>query len=285
MKTMKKAVFATLILAFLLFNSLFILDQREQAILMQFGEAVKTFEEPGLKFKAPFIQNIMFFEKRVLNLFAEEKEVIAKDQKRLIVNAYAKYVIKDPLAFFKTVRDEAGARSRLNSVLDSSLRQTIADVPLASLLTVERADIMAKISQLVNNQVKGFGIDVIDVRIMRADLPKENSDAIYKRMQTDREKEAKEFRAQGAEEAQIIKAKADKERTIILADADKQSQTLMGEGDSIASLTYANAYGRDTDFFAFFRTMQAYESAIKKDNTTVIMSPDSEFLRYFKSNY
>ncbi len=267
----------------LLLTSVFVVEQRQQALVLQFGEVMRVVKEPGLKFKIPFIQKVTWFDNRVLNLSADEKEVIAKDQKRLIVTAFAKYRITDPLKFYQTVRDEAGVRTRLNSILDSSLRQVLGEVPLATLLTGERATIMRNIQQLVSNQAADFGIDVMDVRIMRADLPKENSDAIYRRMQTEREKEAKQFRAEGAEEAQRIKSRADKEANILLAEAQSQAQIIRGEGDSISSKVYADAFNQDAEFFDFYRSLQAYQTTLKKGDTTLVLSPDSAFLHFFNT--
>lgn len=275
------AVFFLGVIAFLALTSVFIVEQRQQALVLQFGEVTRVIKEPGLKFKVPFIQKVSLFDNRVLNLSADEKEVIAKDQKRLIVTSFAKYRITNPLKFYQTVRDEAGVRSRLNSILDSSLRQILGEVPLATLLTGERSVIMKNIQQLVNTQSADFGIDVIDVRIMRADLPKENSEAIYRRMQTEREKEAKQFRAEGAEVAQQIKSRADKEAKILLAESQLKAQVTRGEGDGISSKIFADAFNQDPEFFNFYRSMQAYRTTLKKGDTTMVLSPDSEFLRFF----
>lgn len=268
---------------FLLINALFVVEQRQQALVLQFGEVVRVIKEPGLKFKVPFIQKVSLFDSRILNLSADEKEVIAKDQKRLIVTAFAKYKITNPLKFYQTVRDENGVRTRLNSILDSSLRQVLGEVPLATLLTGERSAIMKSIQQLVSTQAASFGVDVIDVRIMRADLPKENSDAIYRRMQTEREKEAKQFRAEGAEEAQRIKARADKETKVLLAESQQQAQIIRGEGDAISSKIFADAFSQDAEFFNFYRSLQAYRTTMQKGNTSFVLSPSSPFLHYFNN--
>jgi len=272
-----------IILAILLYNSFFIVEQQQQALVLQFGEVVRVVKTPGLTFQIPFIQKVTFFDNRVLNLNAEEKEVIAKDEKRLIVTAFAKYKITDPLKFYQTVRDEDGIALRLNSIVESSLRQILGGVPLATLLTGERAKIMDDIRELVNEQAAVYGIDVVDVRIMRADLPKENSDAIFKRMQTEREKEAKQFRAEGAEESLRIRARADKERLVILSEAQLKAQITRGEGDAIATKTSTEAFGKDADFYSFYRSMQAYKNTLKKTDTTMILSPHSEFLRFLDS--
>ncbi|AIL65486.1 Modulator of FtsH protease HflC [Rickettsiales bacterium Ac37b] len=280
----KKTIFTiiTITALILLINTLFIVDQRQQALIFQFGEVVKVEKSPGLHFKLPFIQNIIYFDNRLLNVTADEKEVIANDQKRLIISAFARYKIIDPLKFYQTVRDESGIKLRLNTMLDSSLRQVLGEVPLVALLTNERSNIMKKIKDLINSQTLNFGIDVIDVRILRADLPKENSNAIYKRMQTEREKEAKELRAEGAGEAQRIKSKADKDKAVLLAEAKRDADITRGEGDGIAAKIFADNLGKDPEFFDFYRSLQAYKKVINKDNTTLVLSPKSEFFKYLK---
>lgn len=278
---------------FILANTVFVVNQTQQALVLSFGKPVRVEKEPGLKTKIPFIQNVEFYDARLLDFDAESKEVIAADQKRLIVDAFVRYRITDPLRFKQTVGSEAIMRSRLNSILESSLRQVIGEVPLAAVITEKRAETMDAIKQLVNAQARGiklssgdetttrggFGIEVVDVRIKRADLPPANSEGIYKRMQTEREREAKEFRAKGAEDAQKIRSQADKERTIILAEADKQAQIVRGEGDQEAAKIFADAFGKDPQFFKFYRSMQAYRKALNKDDTTMVISPDSGFLQ------
>lgn len=275
-------LYISVFLVIILLGSVYIVDQTEQAILLQFGEPVDIVKEPGLHFKRPyFLQGVVKLDKRILDLDADPRELIAADQKRLIIDAFAKFKITDPLKFYQTVRNEFGIRSRLNTVLDSRLREVIGNVPLNALLTGKRSDIMKKIKDNVNEEMKSFGIDVVDVRIMRADLPEENSKAIFQRMQTEREREAKEFRAQGAEEAQRITSKADKERTIILAEAEKKAQILRGEGDGEATKIFAGAFGQDINFFNFYRSLQAYRQTLNKDSTSMVLSPDSEFLKFF----
>lgn len=262
-------------------STLFILDQREQALVVQFGQPIREIREPGLNFKIPFAQDLIRFDKRVLDLNADPKELIAADQKRLIVDSFAKYRIIDPLKFYQTVRNEAGMRARLNAILDSRLREVLGSVPLQALLTGERSQIMQDIKLKVNDEAKSFGIDVVDVRIMRADLPQTNSEAIFLRMQTERQREAKEFRAQGAEEAQRIRSRADKERTIILAEAQKQSDLLRGSGEGTAAKIHSDAYERDPEFYRFYRSLQAYRETLKNTDTSLILSPDSDFLSFF----
>jgi membrane protease subunit HflC len=273
------SAFAAIIL---LFNLFFVVDQTQQAVVLQFGESVRIEKDPGLHVKVPFIQNAMYFDNRLLNVVADEKELIAKDQKRVIISAYAKYRITDPLKFYQTVKTVKGLEARLNNILDSSLRQVIGDEPLAILLTNARSAIMERIQHIVNKESLKFGIDVVDARILRADLPNENSSAVYKRMQSDREKEAKEFRAQGEEEAQIIQSTSEKEKTIILAKAYKTAQTLKGEGDGTASKIYSDAFRADPEFYNFYRSLEAYRKSFNnKDNTSIILSPKGEFLRFF----
>lgn len=265
---------------FLALNSCYVVDQRQQALVFQFGEVVKVVKKAGLHIKLPIIQKVVYYDNRILNVTAEDKEVTAKDQKKIIVNAFAKYKIQDPIKFYQSVRDEIGLRSRLNQILESSLRSIIGKSVLTDLLTEKRTTIMKEIQQLVNEQAVNFGIEIIDVRILRADLPKENSEAIFKRMQTDREKAAKEFRAEGAEEAERIKSRADKDRKIILAEAQKNAEIIRGEGDGISGKIFADAFNQDPEFYNFYRSLQAYKEALGKNDTTIILSPDSEFLRY-----
>ena len=279
---MKPIHFILLVLLVITLNStLFILDQREQALVVQFGESMREVRTPGLHFKIPFAQDLIVFDKRVLDLNADPKELIAADQKRLIVDSFAKYRIVNPLQFYQTARNEAGMRVRLNAILDSRLREVLGSVPLQALLTGERGRIMQDIKQKVNEEAKSFGIEVVDVRIMRADLPQTNSEAIFLRMQTERQREAKEFRAQGAEEGQRIRSRADKERTVILAEAQKQASLLRGAGEGKAAEIHAEAYNKDPEFYRFYRSLQAYREVLKNTDTTLILSPDSEFLKFF----
>ncbi len=282
-KNIKYIIF-TVIAIIALLNSFFVVDQTQQAIVLQFGESVRIEKKPGLHIKIPFIQNVMYFDNRLLNVTAEEKELIAKDQKRVIISAYAKYKIIDPLKFYQTVKTIKGLEARLNNILDSSLRQVIGDEPLARLLTNARSSIMERIQQIVNRESLKFGIDVVDTKILRADLPNENSAAIYKRMQADREKEAKEFRAEGEEESQVIQSTSEKERTIILAKAYKTSQITKGEGDALASKTYSDAFKVDPEFYNFYRSLEAYKKSFSdKENSTILLSPQDEFLKYFNN--
>ena len=266
---------------FAIYLSLFVVKEINQAIVLQFGDPKKVIVKPGLQVKIPFIQNVVFLDRRILNLDAPPEEVIASDQKRLIVDAYARFKIVDPLKFYISVGDERVARSRLSTIINSRIRSVLGKQSLATLLSEDRSKQMDIIQTDVNNEAKNFGIEIIDVRIKRADLPQANSEAIYKRMQTEREREAKEFRAKGAEMAVTITSTADKEVAVILAEANKNSEIMKGEGDGRRNKIFADAFGRDPEFFAFYRAMQAYEKALIGGDTSLILSPDSEFFKFF----
>ena len=249
--------------------------------MLQFGDPKKVIVEPGLQVKIPFIQNVVFLDRRILNLDAPPEELIPSDQKRLIVDASARFKIVDPLKFYISVGDERVARSRLATIINSRLRGVLGKQSLATLLSEDRSKQMDIIQEDVNKEAQNFGIQIIDVRIKRADLPQANSEAIYKRMQTEREREAKEFRAKGAEMAVTITSTADKEVTVLLANAKKQSEIMKGEGDGQRNKIFAGAFGKDPEFFAFYRAMQAYEKALIGGDTSLILSPDSDFFKFF----
>ena len=279
---MKKFLIPILVfLGVIAYQSFFVVQEINQAIVLQFGDPKKVISKPGLQVKIPFIQNVVFLDRRILSLDPQPEEVIASDQKRLIVDAYARFKIVDPLKFYISVGDERVARSRLATIINSRLRSVLGTQSLATLLSEDRTKQMAIIQEGVNTEAEGFGITIIDVRIKRADLPQANSEAIYKRMQTEREREAKEFRAKGAEMAVTITSTADKEVTVILANAKKQSEIMKGEGDGIRNKIFADAFGKDPAFFAFYRAMQAYEKALIGGDTSLILSPDSDFLKFF----
>ena len=279
---MKRFILPTIgVIALTAFFSIFIVKEINQAIVLQFGDPKRILLKPGLNFKLPFIQNVVFLDKRILNLDAPPIEVIASDQKRLIVDAFARFQIVDPLKFYISVGNERVARSRLSTIINSRIRSVLGTQRLQTLLSEDRNKQMALIQEGVNNEAENFGIKIVDVRIKRADLPQANSDAIYRRMQTEREREAKEFRAKGAEMAVTITSTADKEVTVILAEAEKKSEIMKGEGDGERNKIFADAFGQDADFFAFYRAMQAYEKALIGGETSLIMSPDSEFFKFF----
>ena len=270
-----------IVIAATIFFSVFVVKEVNQAIVLQFGDPKRIILKPGLNFKIPFIQNVVFLDKRILNLDTPPEEVIASDQNRLIVDAFARFQIVDPLKFYISVGNERVARSRLSTIINSRLRSVLGQQELQTLLSKDRTKQMALIQEGVNNEAANFGIKIVDVRIKRADLPQANSDAIFRRMQTEREREAKEFRAKGAEMAVTITSTADKEVTVILADAQKQSEIMKGEGDGQRNRIFADAFGQDPEFFAFYRAMQAYEKALIGGETSLVLSPDSEFFKFF----
>lgn len=272
-------ILALIVVIVFAFNMLFVVEQTEQAVVFQFGQPVRTIKEPGLNIKMPFIQNVLHFDNRIQEINTEDKEVIAYDQKRLIINAFVKYKIVNPVLYYTTVRDVNGFNNKFSTILDSSLRQVIGEVPLNSLLSEKRSDVMEKIQDVVAEKAEQFGVEIIDVRITRSDLPEANSVAIYKRMQTDREREAKEIRAEGDETAQKIRANADKEKTFLIADAKKKAEAIMGEGEAEANKIYSKAYAKDPSFFEFYRTMNAYKNSLSNNNTKIILSPNNQFLK------
>ena len=263
------------------FTSLFVVPQVQQAIVLQFGAPVTAVKDPGLKVKLPW-QNVVYYDKRVLDLDPPKQQVILSDQKRLDVDSYARFKIVDPLLFFQTVKDEIGARSRLSPIINSSLRRVLGNETLLSILSDQRINIMASIRQQANDDARPLGMELVEVRIRRADYPEETSLNIYNRMKSERERESKEFRAQGQEQAQKIRADAEKQRVVIVAEAKKQSEILRGQGDAEAIRIYAEAFGQDPEFFSFYRSMQAYRKAMTSGDTTMVLSPDSDFFGYFK---
>ncbi len=271
-------------LSFLGLNSLFTMNERQQGLVLQFGEPKRVVQSSGLHFKLPLIQNVVRYDIRILEYDLPIEEVIAVDKKRMLIDSFTRFKITDPLEFYKTVGTESSVRNRLNSNVISSLRRVVGRVTLEELLSEERSKIMENIKVEVNNEASRFGIEVVDVRIRRADLPEANSQAIYERMISERVREAKEFRAKGSEIAQKIRAEADKEKTVILAEATKKSEILRGKGESEAVNIYANAFEQDPDFYSFYRSMQAYGNVLGEDGTTMILSPDSEFLEFFNNS-
>ena len=271
------------LIIFGLYGALFTVNQTQQALVLQFGEPKRTIQEPGLAFKLPFIQDVVYYEKRVLSLIPQDaEEVILSDQKRLQVDAYARYQISDPLLFFQTVRNELGARGRLEAIIDSSVRRALGRETLASILTGQRNDITRSIGDEVNASVASLGIKIIDVRLRRADYPEATSQNIFNRMKSEREREAKEFRATGEEEAQKIRADAEKTRTVIISEAQRTAQETRGAGDAKAITIYAESFGQDAEFFSFYRSMEAYRNSMGKDGTSMVLSPTSSFFRFFK---
>ncbi|MQX35818.1 protease modulator HflC [Roseospira navarrensis] len=267
--------------AFVAANALFIVHQTEQAIVMQFGDPRRVIKEPGLNVKIPFVQNVVFYEKRIMGLNPPGEEVILADQKRVVVDTYTRWQIEDPVRFYQAVTFENNARSRLSDIIISALRRVLGNVNLSQLLSEERTDLMNRIRLQVDAEARDLGIAVTDVRIRRADLPTQTSQAIFERMRSEREREAREARAQGRELAQQIRARADREKTVIVAEAQNRSQAIRGQGDAEAIRIYADAFGRDESFFRFYRSMEAYRNALSDGETSMVLSPDSDFFRYF----
>lgn len=268
---------------FLLVSALFTVHQTQQALVLQFGNPVRTINQPGLNIKVPFIQQVEFFERRVLDYDAGSVELVLGDQRRLVVDAFARYRIIDPLRFRQSVGNEVAFRGRLEPITFSALRSVLGEVSLFTILSGERARLMQRIADEANDALQQFGVQVVDVRIKRADLPQENQEAIFLRMQTEREREARELRAQGEEIAQRIRARADRERRVLIAEAQREAEQIRGRGDAVAIATFAGAFGQDPAFFSFYRSMQAYRNALGGDGTSYVLEPTSEFFRYFKS--
>ena len=281
-KTILIIIFSILI--FMGFNSLFTMNEKQQGLVLQFGDPKRVVKSAGLHFKIPLIQNVVRYDRRILEYDLPIEEVIAVDKKRMLIDSFTRFKIVDPLEFYKTVGSETNVRNRINSNVISSLRRVVGRVTLEKLLSEERSNIMERIKIEVNNEAIRFGIEVVDVRIRRADLPEANSQAIFERMISERVREAKEFRAKGSEVGQKIRAEADKDKTVILAEANRKSEILRGEGESKAISIYANAFEKDSDFYSFYRSMQAYGNVLGEDGTTMILSPDSEFLEFFNSS-
>ena len=274
---------ALVVLGVFAMSSLFIVDQTEEALVLQFGQPRRVIRDPGLWAKRPFIENVTFYDNRLLDFEPPPEEVIVSDQKRLVVDTYTRYRITDPLLFYQTVNSEAAVRARLNATVNGSLRRVLGNVTLSALLSHQRSAIMAQIRDDVSVQGKSFGIDVIDVRIRRADLPEENSQAIFARMQSEREQQARQFRGEGAEAAQNVRANAERERTVILAEAQRDAQRARGDGDAESIRVYAASFSQDKEFFAFYRSMQAYRDALNGRTTSFVLTPEGGFFRFFQS--
>jgi len=275
-------VFVTVVIAALLgLNTFFIVDQTQSAIVIELGKPVRTITSPGLRMKIPFIQDVFYFDNRILDYEADPKEIITKDKKTLVVDNFAKWRITDPLKFYQSVRDEKGAQPRLDDIIYSELRVDLGTKDLSEIVSGVRAEIMHIVTKASREKALTYGLEIFDVRIKRADLPTENEKAVYARMQSEREREAKRYRSEGEEEAQKIRSAAEKERQIILADAYKTSQAQMGKGDAAAFKTYAQAYEQDPEFFEFTRSMEAYRKAMKS-GAVLVTDADSEFFKYLR---
>ena len=274
------AVIAAVVLV-ALYSSLFAVYQTQQALVLRFGEPIRVIETPGLNAKIPLVDSVILLDNRILDLENPSQEVIAADQKRLVVDAFARYRIINPLKFYQSVGTIEGANSRLATILNSALRRVLGESTFIQVVRDERENLMARIRDQVNREASNFGITVLDVRIRRADLPEANSQAVFQRMQTERQREASEIRAQGAEQAQTIRSRADRDSTIIVAEATATGDKLRGEGEAERNGIFAQAYGKDPAFFDFYRSMQAYEASMKGTDTRMLLSPDSNFFRFF----
>jgi membrane protease subunit HflC len=263
------------------YSTLFTVYQTRQALVVRLGQPVRVVTEPGLNFKIPLIDSVIHIDKRILDLENPAQEVIASDQKRLVVDAFARYKIAKPLQFYQTVGSVEGANSRLSTLLNSALRRVLGEATLTQVVRDQREQLMARVRDQLEGEAQSFGITVVDVRIRRADLPEQNSQAVYQRMQTERQREAAEFRAQGSQKGQEIRAKADRDVTVLIAEATSTGEQVRGQGDAERNRIFAEAYGSDPDFFAFYRSMQAYESGLRHNDTRMVLKPDSEFFRFF----
>ena len=276
-------VFAVLVLAALLvaYSALFTIYPTQQALVLRLGKPQAVITDPGLHAKAPFIDSVVYIDRRILDLESPPQEVIASDQKRLVVDAFARYRIQDALRFYQTLGSKQAADSQLAILLNSALRRVLGEVTFIQVVRDQRAELMARIRGLIDKEAQGYGIQVVDARIRRADLPEQNSQAVYKRMQTERQREAAEFRAEGNQRAQEIRSRADRQVTVLLADARSKGEQIRGEGDATRNQIFAKAYNQDPEFFKFYRSMQAYENGFKPADTRFLLKPDSNFFRYF----
>jgi membrane protease subunit HflC len=264
-----------------IYASAFIVHQNEQALVLRFGEPKRVVNTPGLNWKVPLVDSVEIYDKRILDLDSQPQEVTASDQKRLVVDSFARYRIVDPLKFYQTLRYEDGVRSRLGPIVDSAMRRVLGAATFQDVVRDKREDLMKRILAMVNKEGNEFGLEVVDVRIKRADLPEQNSKSVFERMRAERQREAAEFRAQGTAEANRIKATADREATVIRAEATRKGEETRGAGDAERNRIYAEAYTKDQEFFEFYRSMQAYENGLKSEDTRLMISPDSDFFKYF----
>jgi membrane protease subunit HflC len=276
-------VFAVIAVVALLvaYLSLFTVPQTRQALVVRLGDPIRTITEPGLHVKAPFIDTVIYVDNRILDLENAAQEVIASDQKRLVVDAFARYRIRNPLLFYQSVSTIEGANSRLSTLLNASLRRVLGEATLTHVVRDQREALMARVREQLDREAAALGIQVVDVRIRRADLPEQNSQAVYQRMQTERQREAAEFRAQGSQKSQEIRARADRDVTVLIAEETARAEQTRGEGDAERNRIFAEAYGKDPNFFAFYRSMQAYEAGLRANDTRLVLRPDSDFFKYF----
>ena len=275
------ALFVLFVVVIVAYSSVFTVAQTEQVLVVRLGEPVKVVTEPGLNFKAPFIDTVIAIDKRILDLENPSQEVIASDQKRLVVDAFARYRIKNALRFYQSVGSIQAANIQLTTLLNASLRRVLGEVTFITVVRDQREALMGRIRDQLDHEADGYGIQVVDVRIRRADLPEQNSQAVYKRMQTEREREAQEFRSQGTQKAHEIRARADRDATVTVAEATSKAEQTRGEGDAERNRIFAEAFGKDPGFFAFYRSMQAYEAGLRPNDTRLVLRPDSDFFKYF----
>lgn len=279
---------ALAVIGFLVYNTLFVVEQTEQALVMRFGQVVEDrglVTQPGLHYKLPFIETVVFLDNRILDLETPKTEVLAADNQRIEVDAFVRYRITNPLLFYQTLRTVTNASSQLGSLLNSSVRRVLGEANLTQIVRDDRAALMVKIREQVNAEGARYGVEVIDVRIRRADLPKEISEKVFSRMQSERAREASEYRAQGAEQAQKVRAKADRDVVVLRANAQREADQTRGQGEAERNRIFAEAFGADPDFFAFYRSMQAYEAGLKSGDTRMVISPKSDFFRFFSNPY
>jgi modulator of FtsH protease HflC len=276
-------IIAALVLMALIvaYSSMFTVYQTDQVIVVRLGQPIRVVTDPGLNFKVPVLDSVISVDKRIVDLENPAQEVIASDQKRLVVDAFARYRINDALKFYQTIGAIEGANARLSTLLNSALRRVLGEASTTDIVRDKRAELMSQVRTQLENEAQSFGVAVVDVRIRRADLPEQNSQAVYQRMQTERQREAAEFRAEGSQRSQEIRAKADRDVTVLIAEAQSKGEQTRGEGDAERNRIYAEAYGRDPDFFTFYRSMQAYESGLRSNETRMVLKPDSDFFRYF----
>jgi membrane protease subunit HflC len=270
-----------LVALIVLYGSVFTVYQTDQVIVVRLGQPIRVVTEPGLNFKLPVLESVISVEKRIVDLENPAQEVITSDQKRLVVDAFARYRINDALKFYQTIGAIEGANARLSTLLNSALRRVLGEASTTEVVRDKRAQLMSQVRMQLENEAQSFGVAVVDVRIRRADLPEQNSQAVYQRMQTERQREAAEFRAEGSQRSQEIRARADRDVTVLIAEAQSRGEQTRGEGDAERNRIFADAYGRDPDFFTFYRSMQAYESGLRSNDTRMVLKPDSDFFRYF----
>ncbi|MFN4011050.1 MAG: protease modulator HflC [Pannonibacter sp.] len=269
--------------AFAVYLSIYIVNPTQQALVLQFGKVISATQQSGLHFKLPLVQNVIYIDKRILDLNMPPLEAIASDKKRLVVDAFARYRISDPVLFYQRVNNVSAANQRLSTLLQSSLRSELGKASFTAVVRDDRNGIMGKIRRDVGISASELGIEIVDVKVRRADLPEANSQAVFNRMQTERQREATEIRAQGEEQGRRIRSRAERDATVLVAEARRDAEIIRGDGDALRNGIFAEAFGVDPDFFGFYRSMQAYEAGLRSGDTSLILSPDSSFFRYFNN--